>query len=281
MQDFTYTAADQSLLLSYEKQTTPALMVSNHWHDSYELYYLLSGERYYFIRNQTYFLEKGSLVLIQPQELHRTLGANVSSWERVLINFRAEFLISSSQERFRQLTALFQRDYRLIRFPLKDQPLVEEILFQMLHEASHQENGFHDMLAAQLIRLLVLAARLNPMGSEPPVANLDRWQHSRAAPVVQYLNDHYQESLTLAGLAEQFHLSPFYLCKVFRAATGFTLIEYLNQVRIREAQNLLRQTRSSILNVAGAVGFGSISHFGRVFKVITGVSPLTYRRRYQ
>ncbi|HBP38993.1 MAG TPA: AraC family transcriptional regulator [Clostridiales bacterium] len=281
MQDFSYTAADSSFLLSLEKQRAPHQMVVNHWHDSYEIYYLLSGERCYFIKNQTYRLTRGSLVLIQPQELHRTLAAaGVGCWERILINFRPDFLIAAHPERIAWLSELFRRPYRLLQFSLKEQTAAEEILMQMLHEASQQETGFLEMLAAHLVRLLLLAVRQKPSGPEAPDSR-DTWQNNRAAPIVSYLNEHYPEALSLAGLAQRFHLSDGYLCKIFRAATGFTVIEYLNQVRIREAQNLLRQTPDSVLEIAGRVGFGNVSHFGRIFKEITGTPPVSYRKRYR
>jgi len=82
-----YINQDESILISYEKQTPPYNMTTNHFHDSYELYYLLSGERYYFIKDRTYHIVKGSLVFINRYELHKTLDAYIPSWERILINF--------------------------------------------------------------------------------------------------------------------------------------------------------------------------------------------------
>jgi AraC-like DNA-binding protein len=73
-------------------------------------------------------------------------------------------------------------------------------------------------------------------------------------------------------------MSPYYFCRVFKKATGFTLIEYVNAVRVSQACRLLRETDSSITVIAGQCGFDSDTHFGRVFKGIMHVSPSKYRR---
>lgn len=64
-------------------------------------------------------------------------------------------------------------------------------------------------------------------------------------------------------------------CKV---ATGFTFVEYVNSVRIKEAKHLLEQTTLKVNLIARKVGFGSVTHFGRVFKAVTGHAPLYYRK---
>jgi len=79
-------------------------------------------------------------------------------------------------------------------------------------------------------------------------------------------------------LAEKFYLSPYYICKIFKESTGFTFIEYLNKMRVKEAQKLLRAKGSTVLGISEKVGFGSVSNFGRVFKEISGVSPLNFRK---
>ncbi len=280
MQDSILDHDEQPFSISYAKQHAPYSMPRNHIHDFYEMYYLLSGERNYFIKNRIYHLTKGSLVCIPPLELHRSLDADVDQWERILIYFHPSYLASADPDRLGRLTKSFFQESVLIRFSSKEQALIEDILGSMLHEAGSQENGYPEMLTAQLIRLLVLTLRC---GSQPVALDEHPVQEkfNRAAPIIHYINNHYQEPLTLPFLAGHFHMSSFYLCKIFRAATGFTVIEYLNQVRIKEAQNQLRQNRSSVLDIACAVGFGSISHFGRVFKESTGVSPLAYRKRYR
>lgn len=277
MQKINYANRNGSMMISYQRQTPPLNMPRDHFHDSYEMYYLLSGERYYFIRDKTYHIVKGNLVLIDRYDLHRTLDANISSWERILINFKPEFLMPENADGIKRLVSMFNTGSSVLSFTVKGQTIIEDILFKLLAEAEGANTSFEEMLAAYLIQLLVFISRYteqNTLSSDSCV----HYVHKRAIPIVQYINSHYMEPLSLNMLAKLFYMSPYYLCKVFKESTGFTCIEYLNQIRVKEAQTLLRRTDSSVTEVSGRVGFGSVSQFGRVFKEISGVSPLIYRK---
>jgi len=278
MQKINYANQNGSIMISYEKQTPPLNMPRDHFHDSYEMYYLLSGERYYFIKDRTYHIVKGNLVLINRYELHRTLDANVPSWERILINFRPEFLVSDNTDRIKRLVSVFNAGSSVLSFTVKGQTIIEDILFKLLGEADSANSNFEEMLAAYLIQLLVFTSRFagqNTLSADSFI----HYIHKKAIPIVQFINSHYMEPLSLNTLAKLFYMSPYYLCKVFKESTGFTCIEYLNQVRVKEAQTLLRRSDSNVTEVSEKVGFGSVSQFGRVFKEISGVSPLKYRKK--
>jgi YesN/AraC family two-component response regulator len=96
--------------------------------------------------------------------------------------------------------------------------------------------------------------------------------------IVQHINRNFMQKITLDDVSKQFYISRFYLSKTFKETTGFTFVEYLNSVRIKEAQKLLIITNKKIIQISYEVGFGSVAHFGRVFKTITGYSPLQYRK---
>ncbi|AWV32448.1 helix-turn-helix transcriptional regulator [Paenibacillus odorifer] len=99
--------------------------------------------------------------------------------------------------------------------------------------------------------------------------------------IVDYLNRYYDQHHSIRDIANRFYISPSYFCKTFRDSTDFTFTEYLNNVRIKEARALLINTAFKVAKIAENVGFDNMTHFGRVFKEITGLSPLKYRRTYK
>ncbi|PEE73423.1 hypothetical protein COM81_28730 [Priestia megaterium] len=104
--------------------------------------------------------------------------------------------------------------------------------------------------------------------------------HEKVSEIVRYINNHYMDLLTLHSLSKQFHISPYYLSRIYKKGTGFSFVEYLNQVRINEAQKLLKTTSLSVTSIAEKVGYENPTHFGRVFKKVTGISPLKYRKTF-
>ncbi len=278
MRNVQFLSRNESLLISFEKQTGALSMPVYHFHDTYELYYLFSGKKYYFIKDRTYLVSEGNLVFINRHDLHRTIDAGAPVCDRLLINFKPDLVFAEDRSRLNKLLAPFTGETGVIVLPFKDRTFVEGLLLKMYAEISDAGTGFEDMLASYLIQLLVFSARFVEQ-NVTAADTLPNSAHEKAAPIVHYINAHFMEPLTLNSISRLFYISPYYLCKVFKEYTGFTFIEYLNNLRVKEAQKLFQKHKSCrITDVSEKVGFGSISHFGRVFKSVTGISPVNYRK---
>ncbi|MDF9843387.1 MULTISPECIES: response regulator [unclassified Paenibacillus] len=95
--------------------------------------------------------------------------------------------------------------------------------------------------------------------------------------IIQYVEQHYKEDMSLKLLGEQFQVSPNYVSRLFKQEVGRGVFEYINEVRIRHAKVLLKDYRYKIYEVSEQVGFNSQAHFAIVFQKYTGVSPKEYR----
>lgn len=95
--------------------------------------------------------------------------------------------------------------------------------------------------------------------------------------VKNYIDQHYQEDLSLELLADQVHLSPSYLSKLFKKEIGQNLSSYIHHVRIERAKTLLRTTSLKTYEIAEAVGISDPVYFSRIFKKATGCKPKDYR----
>jgi AraC-like DNA-binding protein len=93
--------------------------------------------------------------------------------------------------------------------------------------------------------------------------------------VRQYIDEHFTESVSLNTLAQHVSLSPYYLLRAFRAEVGMPPYAYLENVRIRHTQRLIK-AGVSLAEVAAEAGFSSQSHMTRQFKKIIGVTPGQY-----
>ncbi|QSF45637.1 response regulator transcription factor [Paenibacillus tianjinensis] len=94
---------------------------------------------------------------------------------------------------------------------------------------------------------------------------------------LEYIAAHYTENLTLQCVADTVHLSKSYFSLLFKKQTDMNFIDYLIELRIREAKRLLAQNDNRIYDVAGAAGFKDVKYFSKVFKKITGLTPVEYR----
>lgn len=93
----------------------------------------------------------------------------------------------------------------------------------------------------------------------------------------RYLETHYQEAITRVDIEKYVHLNGDYLNRIYKSATGYTLMEYIQYVRIEKAKQLLRTTNESISEICGKTGYDSPPYFAKIFKKQTGRTPSEYR----
>ncbi|MQL52285.1 helix-turn-helix domain-containing protein [Desulfofundulus thermobenzoicus] len=96
----------------------------------------------------------------------------------------------------------------------------------------------------------------------------------------QFLSEHFAEDLSLAQIARQQFLSPFYFSRLFKQVTGVTVMDYLTGLRLQAARELLVRSDQPVSQIAGAVGYADPNYFSRVFRRHVGVSPSEYRSRF-
>ncbi|TBL79929.1 helix-turn-helix transcriptional regulator [Paenibacillus thalictri] len=273
---FSYGAEDDEFYIDHIKRTEP-FERNNHFHSNYEIYYLFSGHRMYFIKDRSYAISAGDLVFINKNDVHKTSGTGDPLHERIVINFSDQFIGPDHYLHDPFLFTPFHHNSSVISLKLQDQIAVQAIFGKLEKELKEQSRGFHMYTKHLLVELLLFSARYLEKHETAPFEHASPL-HKKISDIVQHINRHYAEQMTLTTLSEQFFISPYYLSRAFKDITSFSFIEYLNFTRIKEAQKLLRETNDKIIEVAQQVGFENIAHFGRVFKKQTKLAPLEYRK---
>lgn len=255
-------------------------MPSRHMHDEYEIYYLIDGERYYFIENQIYHVTKGSLVLIGRNQIHKTVQYGDSYHERITLMLQEDYL-----NRFLSLTGefsaseFFRENQGVISLTIPEQDTVLSILNDIFSEMSSKSYGYHLMILTKLSQLFVFCDRIRNHGPDSRPDTLSSSAvHQRVSQVAAYISEHYAEASSLGTVANHFYMSKNYLSRIFKQVTGYTVNEYINANRILHARRLLTESHMSITQIAEAVGYESITYFEKVFRSQTSSSPLQYRK---
>ena len=97
--------------------------------------------------------------------------------------------------------------------------------------------------------------------------------------IAAYIEDRSREDLNLDKLARMVCMSRFNFCRAFKVRFGLSFISYLNSIRVKKAARLLDDPNLTITEIATFVGYESVSHFGRVFRKVYGVSPTAFRTK--
>lgn len=256
-----------------------------HVHEYIELYFLLDGERYYFIEQNRFHVKPGMAVLINPEQIHQTTTANENAGHRrFLLELDSEFLTAFCLLSDIPSTIDFQETYGgITEFSEKDWKQVL-ILIDMLKDEISNKSDLSKNICQLLVAQLLLLYMRNHKSNEKAYAKASLNDvHASMQYIVQdvvaYLREHYAEELTLHEIANHFHISKSSLTLNFKNITGLTINEYIRVYRIRKAKALLLKTNLSITEIASQTGFGNVTYFERVFKIFYEMSPLKFRKQ--
>lgn len=108
----------------------------------------------------------------------------------------------------------------------------------------------------------------------------DNHYDKRMSTIIKYINQNFSDIHSIEDIAERLHISKYYLCRLFKDATGITLIDYLNTIKVKNACKFLETTDKDILEISQLCGFNSSAYFSNVFKKVMSQSPSKYRQKH-
>jgi AraC family transcriptional regulator len=128
---------------------------------------------------------------------------------------------------------------------------------------------------AQLLASYLVEKYIGVAAEKPDFhSGLPIWQLRK---VEDYVREQLADEISVETLAGLVELSPFHFSRVFKQATGMSPLQFVTRQRITLAQQLIRETSRSLIQVALEVGYTSPSHFTKVFRRVTGVTPMEFR----
>ena len=249
----------------------------SHYHDTYEIYYLVSGTRRQFVDHKIYDIKKGDMILIPKRVIHKTTAIDRNKHTRYLVSFSEAFVRDICGDMGKNaMDTVFQNVKISVPEPRRDYILG---LFDKINEESLASNAdafSMRMLKNYLSELLIFIARYHRKATQGHT--VDEIPEEKIQQAAKYICDHYSRNITLAEVANTVFMSETYFSKKFKKVTGLNFSEYLTSVRIRMADEMLLETKKPISRIAEECGFSDTNYFGDVFKKVKGVSPLQYRK---
>ena len=243
--------------------------IEYHYHTFHKVIILLAGKAGYAIEGERYDLSPGDFVLVGRGSIHRPEVAEDDFYERMILYIDPAYLTSLSTEDC-DLESCFRQAQTAFRYVYRDEggSRVRQ-LFETLARTS-REGGYGAALLerAQFLELMVEVNRVCRGGHQVQAAAGDR----KVVALLQYLNLHLTEELSIDQLAERFYISKYHMMRRFRQETGYSIHGYLTEKRLLLAQRLLAQGVSP--SEAGErAGYQDYSTFSRAYKKHFGRGP--------
>lgn len=243
-------------------------MANQHFHNTFEIYYLKEGEVQYFIEDAVYTLQEGDIVVIPPNTLHKTRYSNNPIRRRIIFYFDINFL-----SRFGEIDFSFLKKVSVFR----DSNLsrIQYIFRELLDEYQGENNEL--LIQALLCELFIILDRKKEITDK---ITENSASSKRLSDVISFINKNYNSEITLSDTAKHFFIHPTYLSRIFKDDIGLSFSDYLRKFRIKKSVELLYSTDKNITEIAFDVGFNSTNHFCKTFRAVMGLSPLQYRKQH-
>ncbi|WP_436951320.1 AraC family transcriptional regulator [Staphylococcus xylosus] len=251
-----------------------------HYHDHYEIFFSLSGNMLYTIEGEQFQLDVGSMLVITPYEFHQLNEQMDGHAERIGLRFDGQLLESLStpecnlMQCFDTKSPNFKHSLQLTEVQKRE---LYYLLQGLLNEQENNKYGKKLAEESMLTQFFVLLNRVSIEIAEVKVEDDPQMQLVRQ--VLDYMELHYADQISLEDLEKKFYVSRYKITQHFTRIVGYPPYRYLLQIRLQNAQRMLKKGESP-QQVAVLCGFSDYSNFYRRFKTIYGCSPKSYYQQH-
>lgn len=253
--------------LAYNNHTDCGEIFGSHWHEHIEMHYVFEGCAIFHVDQECYEVQAGDLLIANRNELHAGYSTAVP-YEAKLLVFDPSDLSPELGEHHLRFQSLIRGD-----------ATIRSMMTDIFAEYEGQELGYRALCRARVTELLVYLSRHYAVESMAAKDTVQRRRDlERLQPALDYIEKHYADRISVAQLAHLLCLSPDRLGHLFRDGVGQAPLQYINEIRLRKAMNLLKTEEYTVTEVAQAVGFFDYNHFGRLFRRRYGCTPNQVRQ---
>lgn len=268
----TIKVPDQFLAWIYLQSENNITTVKKHWHRSLELSYIIKGCCLFEINGHEFEATAGDIILINSCDVHECRTNYHCESEMISIIFPYSFL-----------KAVFPafNDYRYIIQTSSD------ALYRMKKEfeeifpvfCGREKNPLYPLKLNSFFYDIIYIIFTECKAPKPVHASINSQKHiERCTEILDYIDNHYMENLSLQSLADVFSLSKEHLSRTFKTYMDTTFKKYLTSIRLHHAYQMLVDSDLSILQIALDNGFSDARAFSSAFYNYYGEHPLKYRK---
>lgn len=275
--EFDITYKDFNPTILYASKQVMTKQSSYHDHDFAEITYIISGKGKYLVEDTIYDVEAGNVIMCNPGVKHQNIIVN--SKEPTV-----EFFTGFTDFHFKNMpqnSIILKDNGYILNTSTETKKELSKHCFEMIAENEANQVGKYFMLKAHLMQIMLLIIReiAENEDKHQKRCNFESYNKMYAVKqIINYLNENYENKISLDQIAHNMYLSPVYISKMFKEETGETPINYLIKIRLEKAKDILAASNDqSIKSIANSVGYDDVYHFSKLFKKYYGKSPLYYK----
>lgn len=250
-------------------------MPEMHYHDFYEIYIQDLGSRDHVVSNTFYKLMPHDIMLLKPHMLHQSISPDTHT--RTIVYFTPEFLHTFFTE-FAVSELLSPFRYECLSLSSENYYRAAAVIKEMSQIDRHHPTASAYIFLSELLQIISKNIRDFPPDNVQKEENdMHSTEIHAVSPLISYVHENFLTLASLKEIADTFYITPSHLCRTFKQLTGYTVIQYINMLKIQKACILLHDTEKNITDIALECGFNSTMYFCKLFKATLNLTPSQYR----
>ncbi len=250
------------------------------YHDFTMLVYTAHGNGTHNIEGKSIEISEGDIFIVNPSTTHYFQRSKrvryLELYYCLIAPNKISLLYSELMPEFPELGHFFDNTFtRYIHIKDSQNKEIRNIFIRMIDEFTHCEPASKSLINSYLISIFVKIFRRYLHSMNNPVYN----RNPIVDHIIRYINYNLNYGVSLKDIANAFHLSQEYICRLFKKHTGTTVKQFVINLRIEKAKDLLKNTDRSIESIAVSLNCNQI-YLNRLFKKHTGMTLLAYRKKY-
>ncbi len=246
---------------------TPAnIYIEEHYHNFFEIYYIENGSCNYFIDNKAYHMTKGDVAIIPKGVIHHTIYTNDKP-TRLLVNCTRRYIPSSV------FTLISGNNYLYRNHNIQHE--IHVLLKKIESEYINPDIYTEESIVCLMHSLFFLIARNKNDYTD------QRYNSSYIEQAVEYIQNNLSSDISLSETAALFSVSSEHFSRAFKKETGFGFNQFVNLIRLKKAESLLKQGGLSVSEVASMCGFNDSNYFSMKFKKMYNIPPKVLQLKYK
>jgi AraC-like DNA-binding protein len=242
-----------------------------HYDSSMVITYIIEGRGSIFVENSYTDISEGDVVIVSPNEFHRTALWGDPIHKRISIYVRRELAETTGIASNRLFSIFFDRKLgkgNVIPAKVADNMGLCE-LFASMEAPAEGDVDADIILQCKIVELLILLKKALSLAEKEPLPSNES---KTTAGVIEYINEHLTEELSTSKIADALFMDKSYLCREFKKNTGATISQYITKKRICKAVGLMAEGESCT-DACYRSGFGNYSSFYKYYRRYTDSVP--------
>lgn len=256
-------------------------IMTEHFHNVMEIGFCNAGTGIVQLDDDDVPYQSGMMTIIPANYPHNTISekGQESFWEYLFIDTEKVFSAMYPDDLLFQQRMLERVNKKAFMGEELEIPEIASVAHNILTEVRGGKDLWRESVRGLVLSLLIMVARMNSDLAFMSEGLRMRGGFDQVRPALEYIREHYAMPMKISQIAAVCHMSESHFRRLFEENIGMTPVEYLNQVRIKKACNMITKTSYSMEEIAGRVGFTTTSTFNRNFKRITGTSPYQWKKQ--